>query len=107
MDPTLGKQFEGGVKANFFNERLGVTLAAFELRKENQPSFILTELADESGLSYDPSEVSIDGHILYISKARFWMTSFLKRVTNWKMHPTIVSDYGQTIPLLINLKDCL
>lgn len=70
LDPTLGKQFEGGVKANFFNERLGVTLAAFELRKENQPSFILTELADESGLSYDPSEVSIDGHILYISKAQ-------------------------------------
>lgn len=70
LDPTLGKQFEGGIKANFFEERLGLSLSAFELRKENQPSFILATLADERGLSYDPSEVSIDGHILYISEAQ-------------------------------------
>lgn len=70
LDPTFGEQFEAGIKTNLFNEKLGVTLAAFELRKENQPGFILTSLADERGLSYDPSEVSIDGHVLYISKAQ-------------------------------------
>lgn len=70
LDPTLGKQFEAGFKTNFFDEKLGITLAAFELRKENQPSFILATLADERGLNYDPSEVSIDGHILYISEAQ-------------------------------------
>lgn len=70
LEPTLGRQFEAGVKANFFNEKLGVTIAAFELRKENQPSFILASLADSRGLNYDPTEVSIDGHILYISEAQ-------------------------------------
>ena len=70
LDPTFGEQFEAGVKANLFDEKLGVTLAAFDLRKKNQPSFILTTLADERGLAYDPSEVSIDGHILYISDAQ-------------------------------------
>lgn len=70
LDPTLGKQFEAGVKANLFDEKLGVSLAAFQLRKEDQPSFILATLADDRGLSYDPSEVSIDGHILYISEAQ-------------------------------------
>ncbi|WP_075164041.1 TonB-dependent receptor [Microscilla marina] len=70
LDPTLGRQFEAGVKANLLNEKLGITLAAFSLRKENQPSFILATLADERGVSYDPAEVSIDGHILYISNAQ-------------------------------------
>ncbi|MEO0331858.1 MAG: TonB-dependent receptor, partial [Bacteroidota bacterium] len=70
LEPTLGRQWEAGVKANLFDEKLGVTLAVFELRKENQPSFILTSLADERGLEYDPEEVSIDGHILYTSNAQ-------------------------------------
>ena len=70
LDPTLGRQIEAGFKANLFQEKLGITLAAFELRKENQPSFILATLADDRGLDYDPSEVSIDGHILYISEAQ-------------------------------------
>ena len=70
LDPTFGEQLEAGVKANLFDEKLGVTVAAFDLKKENQPSFILTTLADERGLTYDPSEVSIDGHILYISDAQ-------------------------------------
>ncbi len=70
LEPTLGRQFEAGAKASFLDEKLGVTLAAFELKKENQPNFILASLADARGLSYDPAEVSIDGHILYISKAQ-------------------------------------
>jgi len=70
LEPTFGEQFEAGAKANLFNEKLGVTLAVFDLRKENQPCFILTSLSDEIGLTYNASEVSIDGHILYTSEAQ-------------------------------------
>ncbi len=33
--PTYGKQFEGGVKADVLNKRLGVTLAVFQIEKTN------------------------------------------------------------------------
>lgn len=35
VPPTFGKQVEMGLKSNLFDERLGLTLAAFDLRKTN------------------------------------------------------------------------
>lgn len=35
LDPVLGKNFEGGLKAEFFAKRFQVSLAAFETRQDN------------------------------------------------------------------------
>ncbi len=70
LDPTLGEQFEVGLKGNFFDDRLGTTVSLFSLEKQNHPSYIDVSVADEFGIPYDPDEVSIDGDVLYISKAQ-------------------------------------
>ncbi len=70
LDPTLGEQQEVGFKGNFFGDRLGTTVSLFNLEKQDYPSYIDAALADAHGVPYDPDEVSIDGDVLYVSKAQ-------------------------------------
>lgn len=62
IPPTKGKQFEIGVKGDFLNEKLGVTLAAFQINKndaygwgysETAPTFDYVSYYEDSN---DPSQ---------------------------------------------------
>ncbi len=57
--PTYGKQLEFGVKGDFFNRKLGVTLAAFHINKENVYNWAYADAApDFDYLSFLPGEGS-------------------------------------------------
>jgi iron complex outermembrane receptor protein len=54
LEPTTGLQFEGGVKLNFFEERLVATLSAYQIEKENVAVFDNQHFVDTGLSTYYP-----------------------------------------------------
>ena len=54
LDPTTGLQIEGGVKMDFFEERLVATLSAYQIEKENVAVFDNQYFVDTGNSTYYP-----------------------------------------------------
>jgi len=54
LDPTTGLQFEGGVKLNFFEQRLVTTLSVYQIEKENVAVFDNQYFVDTGLSTYYP-----------------------------------------------------
>jgi iron complex outermembrane recepter protein len=66
VPPTLGKQYEAGIKADLLQKRLGVTLSVFNIEKENAYNWGYS--ATEPGFEYISWTAQDGGWYTYLAK---------------------------------------